>query len=94
MAPTSMCGRLQDVAALLGVPSEVTIGSFDALAAYSSPNATLAALGRTVYTIEASLTNVVSLGVALLFEYGSSPVELANIMFIVRHWEMRSPNLC
>ncbi len=79
------CVAAQDVATLLGVPPEVPIGSFDALAAYDSPNATLAALGRTVYTVEASLTNLVSLGVAFLFQYGSSPVQLANIMFIVRH---------
>ncbi len=69
---------------MFGVPPGVTIGAFDALAAYNSPNATLAALGRAVYTIEASITNLVSLGVALLFRPGESPVDLANIMFIVR----------
>ena len=80
----------QDVAAQFGVPPGVTIGSFDALAAYNSPNATLAALGRAVYTIEASITNLVSLGVAFLFRPGNSPVDLANIMFIVRRRGMRS----
>ena len=74
---------------MLGVPDGVTIGAFDALPAFSSPHATLSALGRTVYLLEAALTNFVTLGIKFLFKPGDHPIQLGNIMNIVRHWWLR-----
>ena len=80
----SWTGCLQDVVRVLGLPAGVTIGAFDALAAYNSPNATLAALGRAVFTVEASLTNIVALGVWLLDQYSDDYNQLGVLMYTVR----------
>ena len=75
----------QDVIRALGLPPGTSIGAFDALAAFNSPDATTAAVGRAVYTIEASLTNIVTLGAWLLVPGGSDLTRVGAIMHAVRH---------
>ena len=74
----------QDVVRVLGLPAGVTIGAFDALAAFNSPNATTAAVGRAVYTVEASLTNIVALGAWLLYGNSNDLTKLGVVMYAVR----------
>jgi len=85
LRPSAGCA--QDVIRVLGLPPGTAIGAFDALAAFQSPNATIAALGRAVYTVEAALTNVVALGAWLLLQGGNDLTTPGVVMYAVRHPE-------
>jgi len=85
--PRPCSGLAQNVIRVLGLPPGTAVGAFDALAAFNSPNATTAAVGRAVYTIEASLTNIVTLGAWLLYGGGSDLSVLGVNMYAVSHQE-------